>query len=327
MRNAGTCSLLTQASESYLVNDEAAAAVHDLNDLYYYVQAVDHGGFAPAGRALGMPKSKLSRRIAMLEDRLGVRLIQRSTRHFTVTQIGRIYYEHCKAMLVEAEAAQEAIEVTRAEPRGTVRITCPVALLQAHVGAMLADFMARHPRVTVHLEATNRRVDLIAEAVDVAIRVRPPPLQDSDLVMRVLAERSQCLVACPALLGQHGVPRAPANLADWPSLGLGTPQQEHIWTLFGPDGEQAAVHHRPRYVTGDMIALRSAALAGVGVAQLPVMMVRDQLAEGSLIRLIPGWAPRREIIHAVFPSRRGLLPSVRALIDDLAERFGALDED
>ncbi|QSA97868.1 LysR family transcriptional regulator [Methylococcus sp. EFPC2] len=301
--------------------------MQDLNDLYYYVQAVDHGGFAPAGRALGMPKSKLSRRIALLEERLGVRLIQRSTRRFAVTEIGRSYYEHCKAMLVEAEAAQAAVEMTRAEPRGTVRVTCPIALLHAHVGTMLADFMAEHPHITVHLEATNRRVDPVGEAIDVAIRVRPPPLQDSDLVMRVLADRGQCLVAGPALIGRLGVPQTPADLAEWPSLGLGDPQQEYVWNLFGPDGAQAAIHHRPRYVTGDMIALCGAALAGVGIVQLPVMMVRDRLAENTLVRLLPDWAPRREIIHAVFPSRRGLLPAVRALLDFLAGRFSALDED
>lgn len=301
--------------------------MQDLNDLYYYVQAVEHGGFAPAGRALGMPKSKLSRRIALLEERLGARLIQRSTRHFAVTEIGRTYYEHCKAMLVEAEAAQEAIDALHAEPRGVVRITCPVALLHAHVGAMLAGFMARYPQVTVHLEATNRRVDLVSEAVDVAIRVRPPPLQDSDLVMRVLAERSQCLVASPALVQRFGLPTAPAGLDGWPSLGLGTPQQTHRWVLHGPDGAQATLHHTPRFVTTDMVALRNAALAGIGVVQLPVLMVRELVAEGALLRLLPAWAPRREIIHAVFPSRRGLLPSVRTLIDYLAQRYAEMDED
>jgi DNA-binding transcriptional LysR family regulator len=195
--------------------------MQDLNDLYYYVQVVEHGGFAQAGRALGIPKSKLSRRIAMLEQRLGVRLIQRSTRRFSMTEIGRTYYEHCKAMLVEAEAAQEAVEMTRAEPRGIIRMTCPVALLHAYVGIMLADFMASCPRVTLHLEATNRRVDPIGEAIDLALRVRPPPLQDSDLVMHVLGDRSQCLVASPALVARRGVPKAPAELTNWPSLGLG----------------------------------------------------------------------------------------------------------
>jgi len=301
--------------------------MQDLNDLYYYVEAVEHGGFAPAGRALGMPKSKLSRRISMLEDRLGVRLIHRSTRQFAMTEIGRTYYEHCKAMLVEADAAQDAIDMTRVEPRGIVRVTCPVALLQVYVGNMLADFMVRHPHVTIHLEATNRRVDPVAEAVDIAIRVRPPPLQDSDLVIRVLAERKQCLIASPGLIRERGLPKTPADLGDWPSLSLGTPQADHAWKLFGPDGALADIRHQPRLVTGDMIALRNAAKAGVGVGQLPVMMVCDQLADGSLVQLLPEWAPRPEVLHAVFPSRRGLLPSVRLLLDHLAETFGQMSEE
>ncbi len=301
--------------------------MQDLNDLYYFVQAVDHGGFAPAGRAIGQPKSKLSRRIALLEERLAVRLIQRSTRHFAVTEIGRSYYDHCKAMLVEADAAQEVIDAARAEPRGIIRISCPIALLHAHVGAMLADFMARNPKVTIHLEATNRRVDLVGEAVDIAIRVRPPPLADSDLVMRVLADRGQCLVASSELVRQFGLPTAPAELNAWPSLGLGEPQHAYNWTLYGPDGAQAVVHHTPRFVTTDMIALRNAAVADVGVVQLPLLMLHEQLAAGSLLRLLPAWTPRREIIHAVFASRRGLLPSVRTLVDYLVERFAAIDEE
>lgn len=301
--------------------------MHDLNDLYYYVQVVDHGGFTSAGRALHLPKSKLSRRIALLEERLGVRLIHRSTRHFSVTEIGQTYYEHCKAMLIEAEAAEDAIEVTRAEPRGTVRLTCPVALLHAHVDTMLADFMSRYPRVVVHLEATNRRVDPIDEAIDLAIRVRPPPLEDSELVMRVLAERSQCIVGSPVLLKQQGIAKHPGDLIHWPSLGMGPPRQEHSWTLSGPEGEQIAIRHTPRLVTSDMIALRSAAVAGIGIVQLPTMMVREQLAQGQLVRILPEWAPRREIVHVVFPSRRGVLPSVRVLIDYLAQRFAALNDD
>lgn len=300
--------------------------MQDLNDLYYYVQAVDHGGFAPAGRALGIPKSKLSRRIAELEERLGVRLIQRSTRHFAVTEAGQTYYMHCKAMLVEAEAAQEAIDTLKAEPRGVIRVTCPIPLLSTYAGPMLAEFMARYPHVIVYLEATNRRIDLVSESVDVALRVRPLPLEDSDLAMRVLADLSQCLVASPALVQRFGFPLAPTALTGWPSLGLGAAQQIHSWVLHGPDGAHVTHHHLPRFVTTDMIALRDAAVAGVGVVQLPVIVARDQLEAGLLVRLVPDWAPRREIIHAVFPSRRGLLPSVRTLIDFLSQRFEMLRE-
>ncbi|MBV6273786.1 LysR family transcriptional regulator [Alcaligenaceae bacterium CGII-47] len=301
--------------------------MQDLNDLYYYVQVLDHGGFAPAGRALGIPKSKLSRRIAALETRLGVRLIQRSTRRFSVTEIGQTYYSHCKAMLVEAQAAQEAIDVIHTDPQGIVRITCPVALLHTNVEGMLVDFMVDNPRVTIHLEATNRRVDPVGEGIDIALRVRPPPIEDSDLVMRILANRSQRLVASPALITRLGLPKIPDDLADWPSLAHGDPQGNHTWDLIGPKSEQITLRHTPRMVTNDMAALHSAALGGLGAVQLPVMMIRATLAQGALVNLLPGWAPRTDIVHAVFPSRRGLLPSVRALVDYLAEGFDALDED
>jgi DNA-binding transcriptional LysR family regulator len=250
-----------------------------------------------------------------------VRLIQRSTRRFTVTEIGESYYRHCKAMLVEAQAAQEVIELTHAEPQGTVRLSCPVALLHYQVGAMLADFMAHCPRVQMQLEASNRRVDVISEGFDVAIRVRFPPLEDSELVMKVLGESTQSLVASPALLERHAVPVVPAELPALPSLDLGPPHGDHVWQLDGPDGAAAAVHHQPRLVTDDMTALQLAALAGVGVAQLPTMMVRDEIERGALVAVLPEWVPRSGLVHAVFPSRRGLLPAVRELIDFLAAQF------
>ena len=298
----------------------------NLNDLYYFTQVVEHAGFAPAARAIGIPKSTLSRRIAGLEQRLGTRLIQRSTRRFAVTEVGQVYYTHCKAMLVEADAADEAIALSHAEPRGIVRLTCPVALLDANVAQMIATFMIGFPRVEIHLEETNRRVDVVGEGVDVAIRVRPPPLEDSDLVMRVLAERGQCLVASPGLLGGKSPPAAPAELAAWPSLDLGVPQGEHLWNLHGPQGAHVALRHQPRLITRSMSTLREAAIAGVGIVQLPTMIVREDFAQGRLVPVIPAWAPRREIVHAVFASRRGQLPAVRALVDFLAARFAVLEE-
>jgi DNA-binding transcriptional LysR family regulator len=301
--------------------------MQDLNDLYYFAQVVEHHGFAPAGRALGVPKSKLSRRIAALEERLGVRLVQRSTRKFSVTELGQTYYQHCKAMLVEAEAAQETIDLTRAEPQGIVRVACPVTLLNFRVGAMLAQFMAAHPRVQVHLEATNRRIDVIQEGFDLALRVRIPPLQDSDLVMKAFGESRQCLVASPELLKQHASLRAPADLHGLPSLDLARPQRDYVWQLDGPNGAAAMVPHTPRLISDDMIALRLAALAGVGVVQLPTMAIREEFLHGTLVRVLPDWAPRPGTIHAVFPSRRGLLPSVRKLIDFLAIEFARLAEE
>lgn len=298
----------------------------DLNDLYYYVQVVDHGGFAPAGRALGMPKSRLSRRIALLEQRLGVRLIQRSTRRFSVTQLGHAYYIRCKAVMVEAEAAQTVIEATHAAPCGTLRLSCPIALLHEQVGPMLVAFAAKFPAVTVELIGMNRMVDILAEGIDLALRVRPTPLEDSDLAVRVLGHVTSSLVASPSLTEKHGIPHSPVDLVAWPSLGYGPPIEGHVWDLLGPNGAQAAQHHTPRFITTDLMTLRHAAVSGLGVVQLPAMMVRDQLLDGSLVHILPDWTPRREVIHAVFPTRRGLLPSVRALIDHLAGEFAAISD-
>lgn len=301
--------------------------MQDLNDFAWFVQVVDHGGFAAAGRALAEPKSKLSRRIAQLEERLGVRLIQRTTRQFAVTEVGQTFYQHCKAMLIEAEAAQDAVAALQAEPRGIVKLTCPVTLLHVHVGAMLAKFMARYPGVNLQLEATNRKVDVVGEGIDMAIRVRPRPLEDSDLVMRVLADRGHCLVASQSLIAQMGKPHAPADLSGWPGLSLGTGTSMHKWALSGPGGARAEVHFTPRLVTSDMLALREAALAGIGIVQLPLLMIKEQLASGALISVLKEWEPRREVIHVVFPSRRGLLPSVRALVDFLTEEYQRMIED
>lgn len=290
--------------------------MQDLNDLYYFVQVVDHGGFAPAGRALNLPKSKLSRRIALLEDRLGVRLLNRSSRRFSVTEIGREFYNRCVAMLVEADAAEQVIAEARAEPRGVVRVSCPVALLSFQFGALIARFMLEQPAVDVHLESTNRRVDVIAEGFDIAIRVRFPPLEPTDLVMRQLDESIQSLVASPTL-----VPTAlhsPADLGRLPSLDLGPPHRDHQWQLHHSDGQSAVVPHHPRLVTDDMATLHDAAIAGVGVVQLPTMMTWKDVQSGRLVQVLPAWQPRAGLIHAVFPSRRGLLPAVRALLDFMA---------
>lgn len=296
--------------------------MQDLNDLFYFVQVVDHRGFAPAARALGVQKSKLSRRIALLEERLGVRLIQRSSRRFAVTEIGQDYYRHCVAMLVEAEAAQAAIDRVRTEPRGVIKLSCPTGLLNFQFGALIARFMVAHPRVEVHLQSTNRRVDVIGEGLDLAIRVRPPPLEETDLVMRKLDERTQCIVASPELVGALSL-AVPADLARLPSLDFGPPHGEHSWRLDHADGATAEVRHTPKLVTDDMPVLREAALAGVGAVRLPTLVVWQDLQAGRLVHVLPQWRPRSEIVHAVFPSRRGLLPSVRALLDYLADECAA----
>ena len=297
--------------------------MQDLNDLYYFVQVVEYGGFAPAARALGVQKSKLSRRIAALEARLGVRLIQRSSRRFAVTEVGQEYYRHCAAMLVEAESAQAVVENIRSAPQGLIRMACPPGLLAYRFGDAIARFLAAHPNVEMQVKALNRPVDLIGEGYDVAIRAGQPLAEPATLVTRKLGEISHCLVVAPGLLEGRAIPEAPAELARFPSLDFGPSRAQHPdglyqWRLERSGQPVATVHHRPRLVTDDLSALRAAALAGLGVAQLPNLMIEDDLGEGRLIELLPDWRLHNDAVHAIFPSRRGLLPSLRALLDFLA---------
>lgn len=294
--------------------------MRDLNDLYYFVQVVDFGGFSPAARALGLQKSKLSRRILALEERLGVRLLNRSSRRFSVTEIGRDFYERCVAMLVEAEAAEQVIARVQAEPRGVIRVSCPIGLLSFQFGALFGKFMQRYPAVDIRLAATNRRVDVVAEGFDVAIRVRFPPLEPTDLVMRKLDVSTQCLVASPSLVDEPL--QTPADLHRFPSIDAER-SGGHQWHLETEDGRTATISHRPRLVTDDIATQKEAVLAGVGIAQLPSVAVTRDIEAGRLIPVLPEWRPRAGIVHAVFPSRRGLLPSVRALLDFLAQECAA----
>jgi DNA-binding transcriptional LysR family regulator len=291
--------------------------MRDLNDLYYFVQVVDHHGFAPAARALGMQKSKLSRRIAALEDQLGTRLIQRSSRKFSVTEIGLAYYQHCLAMLIEAEAAQALIDGARSEPCGTIRVACAPGLLTYQMSGLIVRFMALYPELEVQLHSTSRRVDVIGEGFDLAIRVREPPLEETDLVMRKLDESVHRLVASPDLIARMGRPTGPADLANWPSLDFGPAHRDHVWALHHTEGMTASVRHAPRLVTDDLHMLHEGAVHGLGVALLPTVAVARDLDAGKLVDLLPDWRPKKWIVHAVFPSRRGLLPSVRMLLDFL----------
>lgn len=290
--------------------------MRDLNDLQYFAAVVEHGGFSQAGRSLGVQKSRLSRRVLQLEERLGVRLLNRSSRRFSVTDIGREFYDRCVAMLIEAEAAEQIVAEAQSQPRGLVRLSCPTALLSIQFGALLARFMVQHPGVHLNLESTNRRVDVIAEGFDLAIRVRPPPLEPTDLVLRRLDDSSQCLVAAPALLKDAAW--SVGDLHALPSLDWGPPRREHAWTLHHANGETSVIPHAPRLVTDDVSALREAAIAGVGAVRLPTIFIFEDVRAGRLVNVVPDWRPQSGLVHAVFPSRRGLLPSVRTLLEFLA---------
>jgi DNA-binding transcriptional LysR family regulator len=297
--------------------------MQDLNDLFYFARIVEHGGFAAAARALGVPKSTLSRRISGLEERLGSRLLQRSTRRLGMTEIGETYYRHCVAMVAEAEAAQEAVDKNRAEPRGSIRVTCPVSLMFSPVSRIVSRYLNAFPLVRVQVSATNRRVDVIEEGVDIALRVRFPPLENDGLVMKRLADSRQILVASPTLLDRYGRPTSPSDLGSLPGLDLIHTPAKHAWELRDATGAATSVPFEPRLTADDMFALRQSAEDGVGIAQLPDYIVSDQLVSGVLEAVLPKWSLPIGIVHAVFPSRRGLSPAVRSFIDFLASSFRA----
>jgi DNA-binding transcriptional LysR family regulator len=299
--------------------------MQDFNDLFYFAEVVTHGGFAAAGRALRQPKSKLSRRVAQLEERLGIRLIERSSRRFRVTEIGQSYYAHCRTALAEMARAEATIAEAQAEPKGLVRFSCPIGLMEP-IGAMLPDFMARYPKVKVQIVATNRRIDIIEERIDVALRVRLKLDTDAALTMRSLGISRRILVASPALVNRliaesGGNLRDIHQLARLPTLSASEEAGPGIWDLVGPDGALLDLEHEPRLSCGDLGGLRQAAVAGIGIALLPEHICRPQLQQGSLLRLFPDWHSQDGIVHIVFTTSRGLTPAVRAWIDHLAAHF------
>ena len=292
-----------------------------LEGFYYFTQVVDHGGFARAARALGIPKSRLSRHVVALESRLNVRLVNRSTRRFAVTEVGHEVYRHAIAMLAEADAALEAVEFARAEPRGTLKASCPVALAQSSLASILPEFLVKYPAIRLELQVSNRRVDVLSEGFDVALRVRSQPSGEDGLVMRSFRQVDEFLVASPAYLRRTGELTEPAQLRERDTLDYAGEFDRRPWELVGPQAQVVRAEHSPRIVCHDFVVLRAAALAGLGVARLPESVVREDLRSGVLRRVLPQWNSPQGVLHAVFPSRRGLLPSVRAFIDFLAERL------
>ena len=298
----------------------------DLNQMYYFAQVVVHQGFSAASRALGVPKSRLSRQVAQLEANLGVRLIQRSTRHFYLTEVGQRYFEHCQAMLIEAEAAQYVVDSVYSQPCGTLRISCPLLLLHMHVGKVLVDFMQQYPDIKVELDESNRRVDVMAEGFDIAIRARNH-LESSDLVAKVFSNRNQVLVAQTAWLAQQAPIQQPQDLAALPALGLGRPNESFVWDMHHALHGKAAILYQPRLITTDMPTLLQAALAGMGVVQLPHLLVTAALQQQHLSVVLPEWQFTADIIHAIYPSRRGQLPAIRAFLQHLDQFYRELTDE
>src|SRR5882757_6828986 len=294
--------------------------VQDLNNLYFFAKVVDFGSYTAAAKALGLQTSKLSRRIAALETELGVRLINRTTRSLSLTEAGKTFHRHCLALLDEAQAAKDAMSQILASPQGLVRMSCPTGLLQGGVADVLVRFLARQPRVRIALDATNRRVDVVDEGLDIAMRVRKPPLEDSDLAMRAFGPDEMILVASPEFIAAHGEPQTLEDIGRMPTLSMGSAADEHsTWRFVGMDGEPAELIHLPRLCTDDLFTLRRAALQGIGAVLIPHLAVANDLEGGTLVRLLPSLKAHVGVMHAVFPSRRGMIPAVRALLDLLSE--------
>ena len=295
--------------------------MQDLNDLYYFAMVVEHGGFAAAERALGIPKSRLSRRISQLEGDMGVRLLQRSTRRFAVTDVGMSVYRHAQTMLTEAQAAREVVDRLSAEPRGVVRVSVPVSLAQQQLPRLLPRFLEQYPQVRLQLHVGNRRVDLINEGFDVALRVRSRLDDDGSLVMRSFGQVRELLVASPGYLDRAGRPVDPADLAAHVTLSSHEDEAHQRWELHGPDGQVRRVDLQPRLAGFDFPLLQSMAKDGFGITMLPETVCAEAVRRGELEVVLPEWSLPQGICHAVFASRRGLLPAVRVFIDFLAEHL------
>ncbi|SQF98411.1 LysR family transcriptional regulator [Paucimonas lemoignei] len=296
--------------------------MQDLNDLYYFAKVVEAGGFAAAGRVLGIPKSRLSRRIAELEARLGASLLQRTTRKLALTAVGERYLSHCQAMLLEAEMADEAVASLTADPRGRLRVSCPVGMVHWNLSSVVNDFLIQHPLVQLELILVNRRVDLVNEGIDVALRVRDVGDDDPSLIVRQLSPARALLVACPALMAGRPVEH-PRDLAGLPVLGAAGPDRKVRFQLLHKEGEQYDVALEPRLVVDDFPIRKNAALQGLGFTMLPFMNCHSELASGKLIELLPDWSLPSGNLQAAYTQRRGMLPAVRAWIEHASAAFSA----
>ena len=301
--------------------DLAQGALADLNDLRFFAAVVEYGGFSAAGRALGVPKSRLSKRVALLEERLGVRLLQRTTRRFAITEVGERFHAHCRAMLEEAQAAQDAVDELRAEPRGIVRVSCPIPLVQTVLAHVLPDFLAQYPKVKVRIIATDRRVDVINEGIDIAIRVRSKLDADAALVLRTFGQSRVLLAANPKFLDEHGRPQTPAELERLPLLSQFEHDGAQMLELIDAAGQKISVEMNARVICGDFALLYEAAKRGMGVTALPEFVCAPAITRGELEVVLPAWSIPQGTAHFVYASRRGMLPSVRAFVDFLAERL------
>jgi len=284
-----------------------------------FARTVEEGGFSAAARALHLTPSAVSKQISRLEDRLGMRLLNRTTRQISLTEEGREFYERCVRVLAEIEEAEQWILESRDTVRGTLRVSATVAFAKRHVLPLVPEFLGRYPDLRVHLEVTDRFVDLVEEGVDVAIRFSEQ-IVDPSLVARPLAPNRRVVCAAPAYLERHGAPETPEQLLEHNCLRLYTVSTFNEWEFQGTEGG-GVLAVKGNFETNSADALYHAALAGIGIARLGTFLVAPDLKAGRLVRLLPGYEHRKSSILAVFPKRQNLSPKVRAFVDFLVEKF------
>lgn len=288
-----------------------------------FTRVVEKGGFAAAARDLGLTRSAVNKHVLALEDRLGARLFNRTTRQVSPTEAGLAYYERCVAILADLSEADEAVAALDATPRGTLRVNAPMSFGTLHLGAATAEFMTAYPDIRVELILNDRFIDPVEEGFDLTVRIAE--LADSSLVARRIAPVRRVLCASPDFLDTHGPITRPADLRDLPCLHYGNMAGGNRWRLSGPDGD-----HDIR-VTGPVCSnngevLMQAALRGLGIALLPTFIVGPALRRDRLETVLAGYEPPPVSVHAVYPPNRRLAAKVRVFIDFLVGRFAGGSE-
>jgi DNA-binding transcriptional LysR family regulator len=291
----------------------------DLNDMMIFARVVAANGFAQAARELGMSKSRVSKSVARLEQSLGVRLLNRSTRGMSLTEIGAAYHKHCVHIADEAAQAADLVGELRAEPIGVLRISCPVAFGRLHVAPAVASYLASHPKMRIDLSTTDRLVDLTSEGFDLAIRIVREP--DLHLVARRLAAVRRVICATPGYFARHGVPKSPQDLAHHNCLHYTHFGSQGQWRLQGAGGQIAVAVEGSLSVNDDDV-LGQAVLAGLGIALLPTFLVADELRSGLLRPVLSKFVLPERTIHAVHLPNPNLPAKVRGFIDHLQGQIG-----
>jgi DNA-binding transcriptional LysR family regulator len=295
--------------------------MQDLNDILFFTAVVEHNGFSAAARVLNRPKSSISRQVDRLEARLGVRLLERSTRHVRLTEVGSEYYARCRTALADLDMAEGDVALHRTDPVGTVRMTCPTGIARYMIAPIIPGFMARYPKVRVQIQVTNQPVDLIKERVDIALRARVQ-LRDESLTMRKLRVSRLIFVASPGFVAAHSIASDPAGIRKLPFLSFQEQTGRPTWTVHGPEGALQTVTFDPVLWTSEFDVLIAAARADAGFALLPEEAVIKTIREARLTRILAEWHSDDVTVHLVFPTRRGLRPAARVLIDYIAAQVG-----